>query len=88
MIKRKAFFGFRNQPKGLRDHKGIGTPKDDQLSQVTWTLGDFQRLNHQPKSTYGLDIGPHTYVADVQLCLHAGPPITGIRAVPKSVACL
>ena len=31
---------------------------------------------------------PHTYVADVQLGLHAGPPTTGVEAVLYSVACL
>jgi hypothetical protein len=29
-----------------------------------------------------------TYLADVQLGLHVGPPTTGTGAVPKAVACL
>ena len=31
-----------------------------------------QRLNHQPKSKHGLDLGPRTYVVDKKLCFHAG----------------
>ena len=60
---------------GLRNLEGLGTLQEDQRSQLTLTLGGSQGLNHQPKSTYGLDIGPHTYVADVQLCLHVGPKL-------------
>jgi hypothetical protein len=29
---------------GLRE---IGTPQEDKLSKLTWTLGVSQRLNHQ-----------------------------------------
>jgi hypothetical protein len=36
----------------------------------------------------GWAYAPWTYVADVQLILHAGPPTTGVSAVPKTVACL
>ena len=32
-----------------------------------------QRLNHQPKNMHELDLGPHIYVADVQLGLHVSP---------------
>jgi hypothetical protein len=42
----------------LRDCKRTGTPQEDQQSQLTCTFGDSQRLNHQPKSEHGLDIGP------------------------------
>ena len=28
------------------------------------------------------------YVVDVHLGLHVGPPTTGVKAVPESVACL
>lgn len=48
----------------LRDSKMIGTPQEDQQSQLTWTVGGFQRLNHQLKSEHGLDLGPCPYVAD------------------------
>jgi hypothetical protein len=37
-----------------------------------------QRLNHQPKSMQGLDLGPHTFVADVQLGLHVILLTTGM----------
>lgn len=36
----------------------------------------------------GWDKAPGTYVADVQLSLHVGPPATGAGAVLKAVACL
>jgi hypothetical protein len=36
-------------------------------------------MNHQPKSMQGLDLDPHTYVADVQLHLHVGSPTFGGR---------
>jgi hypothetical protein len=58
----------------LRALKGIGTPWEVQQSQLTWTLEGFQRLNHQPKSIYGLDLGPLHNVADVQLSLPVAPP--------------
>lgn len=45
--------------------------------------------NHQPKNIHRLDLAPPaTYVADVQLGLHSGPPTTGAGAGPDSVACL
>ena len=59
---------------GLKALKGIGTPQEDQQSQLTWTLGALN-LNHQPKNVRGLS-GPRSlcsYGADVQLYLHVGP---------------
>ena len=32
------------------------TSQEDQLSQLTWTLGSSQRLIHQPKSMHRLDV--------------------------------
>jgi len=43
---------------GLGDQEGIGTPKEDQQGQLTWTLEVSQGLNHQPKSIQVLDLGP------------------------------
>ena len=43
---------------GLGDQEGIGTPKEDQQGQLTWTLEGSQGLNHQPKSIQVLDLGP------------------------------
>lgn len=59
----------------LRDPKEDRTPQEVQQSQITWTLGVSQRLNHQPKSEHRLDVGLtplHTYVADEQLGCHVG----------------
>ena len=52
--------------------KQIGTLQEDQQSQLTWTLEDSQKLNHQPKNTHWLNLGTtpphtHTHVA------HVGP---------------
>jgi hypothetical protein len=42
------------------DSEGIRAPQEDKQSQLTWTLGGSQRLNHQPRSTYRLDLDPCT----------------------------
>ena len=74
---------------GLKALTEMGTPQEHQQIQLTWTPGSSQRLSHQPKSTHGLDQRPpSTYVADVQLSLHVGPPTTGAWAVFNAVACL
>ena len=62
---------------GLKALKVIGVSEEDQQSQLTWTFRSSQRQNHIPKSIHGLDRGRGTYVADVQLSLHVGPPTTG-----------
>ena len=62
----------------MKDPEGIGTPQEDQQSQLI--LGDSQGLNYKPKIKHGLDLDhppTHTYVADVQFSLHVGPPTTG-----------
>jgi hypothetical protein len=80
---------------GLKTLKGIGTPQEDQQSQLICNSWSSQRLSHQLKSIHGLDRDPHTpphskctYVADVQLSLHVGSPTTRVGAVPLTVACL
>lgn len=54
---------------------------------ITWTLGDPQKLNHQPTNKLGLDLAstPHSYVADVQLGHHVGPPTTEAKWVGLSL---
>jgi hypothetical protein len=45
----------------IEEHGGdrdFTVSQEDQKSQLTRTLGGFQRLNHQPKSLHGLDLGP------------------------------
>ena len=60
----------------LRGLKRTGTPQEEQQSQLTWTLGGSQRLNHQPKSIQEWTaLQPDTYVADVQLGLHLSPKL-------------
>jgi hypothetical protein len=65
---------------------GIGTLQDDQQSQLTWILGGSQRLNHQPKSIHGLDLGNPHICSRVQRSLYPCPPTIGVGAVPKAVA--
>lgn len=44
--------------------------------------------SESPTREHGhLALGPHTYVADMQL-VHVGAQTTGAGAVPKAVACL
>lgn len=70
--------------KELKGLEVIETTQDDQQSQITWSLGDSQRLNHQAKSISMLDLVPHTYVADGQLGHPTGTPAYRTGAVPKS----
>jgi hypothetical protein len=46
-----------------------------------------QRLNHQPKNIQGWPEDPYTFVADVQLGIHVGPPTIEVGAVSDSVVC-
>ena len=71
---------------GFRGPKKTVTPQEDQESELTWTLGDSQRLNLQPKSIQGLDLSP-PHISDIQLGLSVGPPTTGVGVVPESIAC-
>jgi hypothetical protein len=41
----------------------------------------FQSLNYQPKNMHGLDLGQEAWSS-------CGSQTTGIRAVPKAVACM
>ena len=59
------------------DQERIKIPQEQQ-GQLTWTLANSQRLNHQRLNHHGLDLGPFTYVANMQLGLHAGRPKTGV----------
>ena len=49
---------------GLKELKGMTTPKKDQQFQLTWTLGSSQRLSHQPKSMKGWLEAPRIYVGE------------------------
>jgi hypothetical protein len=68
---------------GLQAPKGIGTPQEDQQSQLTWILGALRDWATNQRAHTGW-----TYVADVQLSLHVGHPTTGAGVVPKAAACL
>jgi len=73
---------------GLRDPEGIGTPQEDQKSQVNWTLGGLPET--EPPTKMHSSAGPsplcHIYIADVQLGLYVDPLTTRVGAVPDSDA--
>lgn len=46
--------------------KGLGTPQEDQESQLAWILEALKRLNHQPENTHRLDLGLPTHME--QMC--------------------
>jgi hypothetical protein len=74
---------------GSRVPERIGTPQEDQQSQLIWTLEGLSEIGPSTKSTHQLDLGlPHSYVADVQLSLHVSPSTTGAEAISDSVVCL
>jgi hypothetical protein len=73
---------------GLRILEGIGTPHKEQQNKLNWTLVSSQRLSHKPKSVYGLDRGPGTYVADLQFSLPVCLPKIVPWVVLKDVASL
>ena len=52
--------------------RGSRTPEEDLQSPLIWAHGDSQRLNHQPKRIKGLDLGPYTFIADMEVGLHVG----------------
>jgi len=64
---------------GLRDLKGTETSTRRQQSQLASTLGNSQRLNHQPGTLPISDLE-----ANLQLGLHvrAGLPTKGLGANP------
>ena len=61
----------------LNKLEGSRTPQEDLQSQLTWTHGGSQRLNHQPKNMRGVD--SHTFLVDVQL--HVSPLTAGVGTV-------
>ena len=68
----------------------IEAPEEDREStgmptESTWTLGDSQRMNHQPNIQPGWSYVPHPYVPDEEFDLHASLTTARMRAVPESV---
>jgi hypothetical protein len=74
--------------KVLKALKGMGTPQEDQQSQLTWSSGSSQSLSHQTKNIYELEQAPGTYVEDVQLSLHVDPSTTWTEGLPKAISWL
>jgi hypothetical protein len=74
----EEFGGRAESPDGYR------TPQEDQEDQLTWTLGIFQRLSHQPNT--GWMRPPRTYVTDVQLNLPVGLSTPGTTVAVHKAA--
>lgn len=72
---------------GIEPARGVKTPQEDLQSQLTWVHGGSQKLNHQSKSMQGPDLGPYTFVMDMQLGHHGGPLAIGAETASDSVAC-
>jgi hypothetical protein len=51
----------------------MGTPQEDQQTQLTGTSGSSQKLSHQSKTHTNRNEAPGTYVADMQLSLRLAP---------------
>ena len=68
--------------------EGIGTPQDNQQSQLTWTSGNSQSLSQQPKNTDCMKWSScHIY----SICAAqspSGPPATGAETLLNASACL
>jgi hypothetical protein len=76
---------------GLRDLKRTGTPQEDQQSQLSWTFGGSQRLNHdKPKNEHKLDLCPLHKCSRCTAWSSCGFPKnwSGGCPVPESVASL
>jgi hypothetical protein len=43
---------------GLKEPEESKTPQENLENQLTWAHRDSQRLNHQPESIRGMDLGP------------------------------
>jgi hypothetical protein len=74
----------------LSELEGLRTPQEDLQSQLTWARGaggrkeaeeSSQRLNHQPKSIHGLDLGPLHIFSRCAGGFHVGPLIIGVKTV-------
>jgi hypothetical protein len=74
--------------RGLRDLKRTRTLQEDQQSQLIWTLGGSQRLNHQPKSKHRLNLGLLLICSRCAAWSSCGSTTTGEGPVPESVACM
>lgn len=59
------------------DRNSSGRPKES-THLDSW---GSQNLNQQPKFIHRLDLGPLTYIADVQLSSHVGQPTTGVVTI-------
>jgi len=66
----------------LRATKVIGTPQEDQKSQLTWTTGSSTGLSHQSRSIHELDLGP---LHICSRCAAQSPRLPCLAAVGEDV---
>lgn len=72
---------------GLKALKGMGTPQEDQQSQLIWTPGSSGRLSHQPKNIHGLEWGPQ-HICSRRAARSPFESPNKTEALPKTVALL
>ena len=74
--------------------EGLNEPKRSRIAQenvqnkLAWSHRGSQRLNHQPESMHGMDLGPLHICNRCAAWLHVGPLTAGARAISDFVACL
>jgi hypothetical protein len=86
-IKQNGAWGllWKNMRSWLEGVRNSTRKPTDSTNLDSW---DSHSLTHQPEHTWTRLRPQSTYVADVQLSLHAGPSTTGLWDEPKAVACL
>lgn len=71
---------------GFKALKGIGTLKEEQQSQLTWTFRAPSDWTMNQRASMGS--APCTYGEDVQIGHYVCSPTAGVGVVPEQVACL
>ena len=74
--------------KGVSRLNEIGTPQENWQNQLTWNSESYQGLSTNQKAYRSYIMIHGTFVVNVQLSLHMGPPTCGAEAIPKAVDCL
>ena len=79
---------YRRVGERIQGPCGDRESQEYQQSQLTLTIVNYQGLttNQKVYSSWIMTYG--TYVANVQLSLHVGPPICATGAIPIAVDCL
>ena len=80
--------GMEEGKEGLKKPEKSRTTQENLQNQLAWANGDLQRLNHQPGSMHGTDLGPlHIYNSCAAGFLY-GVPKVGAGSVSDYTAWL